>query len=184
MPPADNWRAPTETQREPEMQANMEGLRNKAASLLRDYVTDRRRTAVRRGVRYDARLPFDVSIHDAGKPSDHIRRSTTKRAASLAGRTRDVGENDLTLVVPSIRIGGDYLTLEDNRLRIELALPGGPVELVAAPARFEQLAGDEGYLVGVRILEMSDDDRRLYTEHLRTLTPTDRRRDAYRLSEA
>jgi len=161
----------------------MEGLRNKAAALLRDYVTDRRRTAVRRGVRYDARLPFDVSIHDAGKISDR-RRSTAKRAISLAGRTRDVSENDLTLVVPSIRIGGDYLTLEDNRLRITLALPSGSIELIAAPARFEQLAGDEGYLVGVRILEMSDDDRKLYAEHLRTLTPADRRRDSYRLSEA
>lgn len=160
----------------------MEGLRNKAASLLRDYVTDRRRTTVRRGVRYEARLPFDVSIHSAGKISDHS--GTAKRAASLAGRTRDIGEGDLTLVVPSIRIGGEYLTLEDNRLRITLALPSGPVEIAAAPARFEQLAGDEGYLVGVRILEMSDDDRARYTEHLRTLTPADRRRDAYRLSEA
>ena len=47
----------------------MEGLRNKAATLLRDYVTDRRRTAVRRSVRYEARLPFDVSIHNAGKIS-------------------------------------------------------------------------------------------------------------------
>jgi len=168
--------------RETEMQTNMEGLKNKAAALLRDYVTDRRRTAVRRGVRYEARLPFDVSIHNTGKLGD--KRSTAKPAASLAGRTRDLGEGGLTLVVPSIRIGGDYLTLENNRLRIALALPSGPVELVATPARFEQLAGDEGYLVGVRILEMSDDDRRLYAEHLRTLTPADRRRDAYRLSEA
>jgi hypothetical protein len=90
----------------------------------------------------------------------------------------------LTLVVPSIRVGGDYLTLEENRLKIVLALPSGPVELLCSPVRFEQLAGDEGYLVGVRILEMSDDERRLYAEHLRTLTPADRRRDSYRLSEA
>lgn len=159
----------------------MEGLRNKAASLLRDYVTDRRR-AERRGMRYEARLSFDVSIHHAGKMSGHSK--TPNRAASLAGRTRDIGEGDLTLVVPSIRLGGDYLTLEDNRLKITLALPSGSVELVAAPVRFEQLAGDEGYLVGVRVLEMSDDDRRLYAEHLRTLTPADRRRDTYRLSEA
>jgi hypothetical protein len=161
----------------------MQGLKNKAASLLRDYVTDRRRTAVRSSVRYEARLPFDVSIHNAGK-SGGQRRSTSKRVTSLAGRTRDVGENDLTLVVPSIRVGGDYLTLEENRLKIVLALPSGPVELLCSPVRFEQLAGDEGYLVGVRILEMSDDERRLYAEHLRTLTPADRRRDSYRLSEA
>ncbi|MCA1555843.1 MAG: hypothetical protein LC747_04050 [Acidobacteria bacterium] len=159
----------------------MAGLRNKAVSLLRDYVTDRRRTA-RRDVRYEARLSFDVSVHRAGKISD--RPGTARRTASLAGRTRDISEGDLTLVVLSIRIGGDYLTLEDNQLRITLALPSGPVELIVAPVRFEELAGDEGYLVGVRILEMSDNDRRLYAEHLRTLTPADRRRDTYRLSEA
>lgn len=160
----------------------MEGLRNKAAAFLRDYVTDRRRTA-RRDVRYEARLSLDVFVHHGGKLSAS-RRNTARREDSLAGRTRDISEGDLTLVVPSIRIGGDYLTLEDNKLRIVLALPSGPVELVVAPVRFEQLAGDEGYLVGVRVLEMSDDDHRLYAEHLRTLTPADRRRDTYRLSEA
>lgn len=160
----------------------MEGLKNKAAGLLRDYVTDRRRTAARRGVRYEARLAFDVSVQDAGRSSD--RRRHSPGTATLAGRTRDIGEADLTLVVPSIRIGGEYLTLEENRLRITLALPSGAVEIIAAPARFEQLADAAGYLVGVRILEMSDDDRACYAEYLRTLTPADRRRDSYRLSEA
>jgi hypothetical protein len=154
--------------------ASMEGLRNKASSLLREYVTERRNTR-RRGARYSARIPFQVSVAGA------------KRDASLAGHTRDLGEDDLNLLVPSIRIGGDYITLKDNKLSVRLELPSGVVSLLAVPARFEQLDGEgagEGYLVGVRIEEMSAPDRELYLQHLRTRPQADRRRDSYRLSEA
>ncbi|HZG52129.1 MAG TPA: PilZ domain-containing protein [Pyrinomonadaceae bacterium] len=150
----------------------MEGLRNKASALLREYVTERR-SAHRRNARYAARIPFNVSVAGA------------KPAAALAGRTRDLGESGLNLVVPSIRIGGDYITLKENKLSVALELPGGTVSLIATAARFEQLAAEgEGYLVGVRIEEMSDDDRERYVAHLRTLPQADRRRDTLHLREA
>jgi hypothetical protein len=161
----------------------MEGFRNKASTLLRDYVTERR-SARRRSARYAARIPFNVSVADP-KPGGAA--SAAKPAASLAGRTRDLGEGDLNLVVPSIRIGSDYITLKENRLSIRLDLPGGAVSLIATAARFEQLEGEgggEGFLVGVRIEEMSDDDRERYEAHLRTLPQADRRRDALHLREA
>ena len=161
----------------------MEGLRNKASSLLRDYVTERR-SARRRGARYSARIPFNVSI--AGTERSKAA-AGIKPATSLAGRTRDLGEADLNLVVPSTRIGGDYITLKENKLSITLELPGGAVSLLAAPARFEQLEGEgagEGYLVGVRIVDMSASDRERYVAHLRTLPQADRRRDALHLREA
>ncbi|HJR09354.1 MAG TPA: hypothetical protein VJ842_18990 [Pyrinomonadaceae bacterium] len=157
----------------------MEGLRNKASALLREYVTERRSTR-RRSARYSARIPFNVSVVDP-------KRVGAKPAASLAGRTRDLGEGDLNLVVPSIRIGGDYITLKENKLLVTLELPSGTVSLIAAPARFEQLDGEdagEGYLVGVRIEEMSAPERERYLEHLRTLPQADRRRDTLHLSEA
>jgi len=160
----------------------VDGLKQKAATLLREYITDRRRTP-RRGARYASRLPFSVSVLEARR-GDTAR---TERLPSLAGRTRDLGEADLTLIVPSIRIGGEYITLEDNQLRLTLTLPSGAIHLLAAPIRFEQLAGDragDGYLVGVRIVEMSEDDRALYLEHLRTLPHADRRTDNYHLREA
>ncbi|HZH89126.1 MAG TPA: hypothetical protein VEX70_00765 [Pyrinomonadaceae bacterium] len=161
----------------------MEGLKNKASALLRDYVTERR-NARRRGARYSARIPFKVSV--AG--SKHGGATTAaKPAATLTGRTRDLGEGDLNLVVPSIRIGGDYITLKENKLSVTLELPSGAVTLIATAARFEQLDGEsagEGYLVGVRIEEMSDDDRERYVAHLRTLPHADRRRDALHLREA
>ena len=160
----------------------MEGLRDKASSLLREYVTERR--SARCGdARYAARIPFNVSIADPKRGGA----ASVKPAASLAGRTRDLGEGDLNLIVPSTRIGGDYITLKENKLSITLELPSGAVNLIATPARFEQLDGEgggEGYLVGVRIEEMSDDDRELYLAHLRTLPQADRRRDRLHLREA
>jgi hypothetical protein len=160
----------------------MEGLKNKASALLRDYVTERR-NARRRGARYSARIPFKVSV--AG--SKHGGATAAKPAATLAGRTRDLGEGDLNLIVPSIRIGGDYITLKENKLSVTLELPSGAVTLIATAARFEQLDGEsagEGFLVGVRIEEISDDDRERYVAHLRTLPHADRRRDALHLREA
>lgn len=160
----------------------MAGLRNKASSLLRDYVTERR-SARRRSARYAARIPFSVSV--AGSKRDGA--SVAKPAASLTGRTRDLGEHDLNLVVPSIRIGGDYITLKENKLSITLELPGGAISLIATAARFEQLGAESagaGHLVGVRIEEMSDDDRERYIAHLRTLPQADRRRDTLHLREA
>jgi hypothetical protein len=165
----------------------MEGLRNKASALLRDYVTERR-SARRRSPRYAARIPFNVSVSDPKRgTSGGGAAAAGKPAPSLAGRTRDLGEGDLNLVVPSIRIGGDYITLKENRLSITLELPGGAVSLIATAARFEQLDGEgggEGFLVGVRIEEMSDDDRERYAAHLLTLPHADRRRDALHLREA
>ena len=162
----------------------MEGFRNKASTLLRDYVTERR-NARRRNARFAARIPFNVSVVAAKREGGAS--ASLKPPASLAGRTRDLGEHDLNLVVPAIRIGSDYLTLKENKLSVALELPGGAVTLIVTPARFEQLEREgagEGYLVGVRIEEMSDDDRARYTAHLRTLPQADRRRDALHLREA
>lgn len=161
----------------------MEGLRNKASSLLREYVTERRSTR-RRSARYAARIPFNVSVADAKHGGAA---NNAKPAASLAGTTRDLGEGDLNLVVSSTRIGSDYITLKDNKLLITLELPSGTVSLIAIPARFEQLSGEgtgEDYLVGVRIEEMSAPDRERYLHHLRTRPQADRRKDALHLREA
>ena len=158
----------------------MEGLRNKASTLLREYVTERRSTR-RRGARYAARIPFQVYVA-AAKPGGA---AGAKPAQTLAGHTRDMGENDLNLIVPTTRIGSDYITLKDNKLSITLELPSGTVTLIAVPARFEQLNGEgAGYLVGVRIEEMSVTNRELYRQHLRTRPQADRRRDTLHLSEA
>jgi hypothetical protein len=107
----------------------VDDLKQKAATLLREYITDRRRTP-RRTPRYASRLSFSVCVLEAGQGNA----TQAARRPSLAGRTRDLGEADLTLIVPSIRIGGEYITLEDNRLLITLTLR--PAQSVCSPRQF------------------------------------------------
>jgi hypothetical protein len=97
---------------------------------------------------------------------------------SLEGQTRDISHKGLTLLLPSSRIRSVYLTVSDIYLGISLELPGGPVRMVATPARFEQLATKEaglGYLLGVRVIKMEKEDSESYMAYLGTLETTDRR---------
>jgi hypothetical protein len=77
-----------------------------------------------------------------------------------------------------MRVGDRYLTDAAGYLAVRVETPSGPVCLLASPARFEHLTeGDEGYgyLLGVRIVKMSDSDRDTYQSYLKTLAPSDRR---------
>jgi hypothetical protein len=71
----------------------------------------------------------------------------------------DVSTTGLALVVPAIRIGEHYLAGADRKLHVKLELPSGPVEIKVAAVRYESLEDDTGYLIGARILELSDTDR-------------------------
>ena len=138
---------------------------------LRKYVGDRRRSP-RRGARFAARLPLSVSPLGEAEGFDPSQRS------SLSGLTRDLSARGLTLLLPAMRIGSRYLTDAAGYLAVKVEMPSGPVCLLASPARFEHLPeGDEGYgyLLGVRIVRMSDSDRATYHSYLRTLAPSDRR---------
>ena len=62
---------------------------------------------------------------------------------------------------------------------VRLELPAGEVCLLAKAVRFEHKpveGGGSGYLLGLRILKVDEDDFALYTGYLKTLTPLDRRR--------
>ena len=77
----------------------------------------------------------------------------------LDGHTLDVSVTGLALVVPAIRIGEHYLAGADRKLHIKLELPSGPVEMTVGTVRYESLEDESGYLIGARILEMSDTDK-------------------------
>jgi len=151
----------------------MPTLINSLAGRLRELVGDRRR-APRRGARAHARLPFTVVLLDAQEvaPKDFT------GGRSLAGHTRDLSETGLTLLLPVVRIGDGYLTDSERYLGIRLALPGGPISMLAASVRFEHLDMLEsgyGYLVGVRVVRMREDERASYFAYLRTLAAAERR---------
>lgn len=151
----------------------MGGVRRLVGALayLRKYVGDRRRSP-RRGARFAARLPLTVTPLGEGEEFDPGART------SIIGSTRDLSARGLTLLLPGIRVGSRYLTDTEGYLGLKVATPSGAVCILAAPARFEQLAAaEEGYgcLLGVRIIKMSDGDRAAYLSYLKTLAPQERR---------
>jgi hypothetical protein len=140
----------------------MPELMRSIANRLREMVGNRRRAP-----RHPARIVAVVSLAGA-KTSTR----TPSNLPTIAGHTRDISVTGLALIFPAIRIGGRYLTGEDQLLHVTLKLPTGAVQLQAAPVRYEHLdEGDDdtGYLIGVSIKEMSDRDRTLFTEYLRTM---------------
>lgn len=141
---------------------------------LREYVGDRRRSP-RRGARFAARVPAVVSLLEAGAEFGPV----ASGLASVEGETRDLGTSGLTVIVSHVRVSGQYLTVAEQRLGVRLELPAGNVSLVARAVRFEHPAegvGESGYLLGLRILKVREEDSALYVGFLRTLAPTERRR--------
>ena len=118
-------------------------------SRLRRFIGNRRGSR-----RVRARLTFTLSLSDPRVSSNGARRLPT-----LDGHTLDVSTTGLALIVPAIRIGEHYLAGADRKLHVKLELPSGPVEMKVATVRYESLEDDTGYLIGARILEMSDTER-------------------------
>lgn len=131
---------------------------------LRRYMTERRR-ALRRGARFEARLPFIITLLGTAKDPA----ASLPDALALVGHTRDLSETGLTLLLPSVRIGDAYLTDGGSYLGVKLQLPSGPVAMLTVSVRFEQLPQKEdecGYLLAVRIIKMQDGERERYLAYL------------------
>ncbi len=127
----------------------MSELPRRIVSRLRRFIGNRRRSK-----RVRARLTFTLSLSDP-----RVNSNGARRLPSLDGHTLDVSSTGLALIVPAIRIGEHYLAGADRKLHLKLELPSGPVEMKVASVRYESLEDDSGYLIGARILEMSDTDR-------------------------
>ena len=132
------------------------------ATRLREYFGNRRRSP-----RFRVRVNVKVSPSEGRKkPTDGGRPSTT-----IGGYTRDISAKGLALITPAIRVGDIYLS-GGRTLEILIEIPGGPVVAYAVAVRYEKLDLEEeenGYLVGVKITEMSDGDRMRWAEYLSTL---------------
>ena len=94
----------------------------------------------------------------------------TRHAIKVNGHTRNISETGLGLVVPAIRKGDHHLAARNRRLLIVLELPTGPIRVQAAPVRYERLRSNTGYLVGARIISMSDGDRLRFLRYLQRLS--------------
>lgn len=119
---------------------------------LRQFVGHRRHSTRQR-----VRLDFSLSLSAAAQGLNG-----TRRISSLDGHTLDISANGLALIVPQITLAEHHLVGENRTLNVKLQLPDGPVEVVAAPVRYERLEEDQtetGYLIAVKIVSMPDDDR-------------------------
>ena len=130
---------------------------------LRGVVGDRRRAP-----RYEARLFFSVSVLGGEEGSDGVRPPRT-----LVGRTRNLSESGLALIVPSLSLGAASLDAKDSTLRVMLDLPSGKkIEIHVTPVRSQRLGEKDegsGYFIGVLITHMGDEERALYNGILRGL---------------
>lgn len=140
----------------------MSELPRRIVSHLRRFIGNRRRSR-----RVRARLSFTLSLSDPKVPTNGARRLPT-----LDGYTLDVSSTGLALIVPAIRIGEHYLAGNDRRLYIKLELPNGPLEMKVATVRYESLEDESGYLIGARIIEMSDSARASFEKYVSKLTGT------------
>ena len=134
----------------------MSELPRRIVSQLRRFIGNRRRSR-----RVRARLSFTLSLSDQRVSSNGSRRLPT-----LDGHTLDVSVTGLALIVPAIRIGEHYLAGADRKLHVKLELPSGPIEMKVVTVRYENLEDGSGYLIGARILEMSDMDRATFQKYV------------------
>jgi hypothetical protein len=138
----------------------MSELPRRIVSHLRRFIGNRRHSR-----RVCARLSFTLSLSDPKTNTNGSRRLPT-----LNGHTLDVSSTGLALVVPAFRIGELYLAGSDRRLYIKLELPSGPVELKVVAVRYESLEDESGYLIGARIVEMSNPDHASFEKYVSKLT--------------
>ncbi|HKZ02252.1 MAG TPA: PilZ domain-containing protein [Pyrinomonadaceae bacterium] len=131
-------------------------------SQLRRFIGNRRNVR-----RREVRLPFSMSVADR-----RIRPNGARGVPTISGHTLDVSATGLALNVPAIRIEEHYLVGESRRLQLNLELPDGPVRMQVAPVRYESLEehqSETGYAIGVRITEMSEQDRMHFNEYIKHL---------------
>ncbi|HJU93415.1 MAG TPA: PilZ domain-containing protein [Pyrinomonadaceae bacterium] len=134
----------------------MSELPRRIVSHLRRFIGNRRASR-----RVRTRLSFTLSLSDP-----RVNSNGSRRLPKLDGYTLDVSTTGLALIVPAIRIGEHYLAGADRKLHLKLELPTEPVEMKVASVRYEGLEDDSGYLIGARILEMSDTDRASFEKYV------------------
>ena len=134
----------------------MSELPRRIVSHLRRFIGNRRHSK-----RVRARLSFTLSL-----TNPRMGANGSRRLPGLNGHTLDVSSTGVALVVPAIRIGEHYLAGSERRLYIKLELPSGPVEMKVVAVRYESLEDESGYLIGARIVEMSDSDRASFEKYV------------------
>ncbi len=90
---------------------------------------------------------------------------------STIGETKDLSKTGLSFIVSSIRVNEYYIVGEGRILNAEVSLPGGKVKMRLEGERYEQISSQHlsinEYMVGVKIIGMSVEDKATYEEFLK-----------------
>ncbi len=108
-----------------------------------------RRVFRRRAVQLEVKIRF--------KPAASFTKTGETERLALMGRTRDISETGMALLVSARNIDR-YLTRKENGFDVELTLPEGAVVLQASPVYFKKVSagGVATYLIGCRFTTVQD----------------------------
>ena len=137
----------------------MAELARSLVSQLRRFVGDRRHAT-----RKKTRLTFSLSL--AGPA---VKLNGSRQSASLKGHTLDVSMKGIALIVPAILLGEHHLIGENRKIKVQLELPNGAVEMQVVPIRYESLEEhktETGYLIGAKIVAMDEADQERFTTYV------------------
>jgi hypothetical protein len=114
--------------------------------------------------RHRMRLPLTVSI---------LRFKTAAVCVpcspAIPGYLRDISKTGISLVVPTIRFGDCSLVSGTYPLGIMVELPNRAISVQVIPVRYDLLSAGRGqarYLIGARIMQITDSDRTRLSQHL------------------
>jgi len=121
-----------------------------------------RRTFRRRAVQVEVRIRF--------KPAASFTKTGDTERLALIGRTRDISETGMALLVSAKNIDR-YLTRKENGFDVELRLPEGAVALQASPVYFKKApaGGSATYLIGCRFTTSQEQQLARLINFLRSL---------------
>jgi c-di-GMP-binding flagellar brake protein YcgR len=121
-----------------------------------------RRVFRRRAAQLEVKIRF--------KPAASFTKTGDTERLALMGRTRDISETGMALLVSARNIDR-YLTQKENGFDVELGLPDGLVVLQASPVYFKKAAasGVATYLIGCRFTDVPEMQLHRLSTFLRSL---------------
>ena len=132
--------------------------------------------------RYNYQIPINISF-EASQNTGKKNSATTY--LSVRGETKDLSSSGIAFIVPSIRLREYYLVGENRTLDAELTLPDGKIKMQIVGHRYEQLsdehASTNSYMIGASIIEITDDERKIYEDFLSSGGKTQIRAGALKL---
>lgn len=137
--------------------------------MIRKWTSRFRKSIDKRAVsrRREINMPITITF-EPDKNTGSLQKPISE--LSIRGETRDLSDSGIGFVVSSIRINEFYLVGEGRLLNAEIGLPGGKVKMQLVGQRYKQVGqhvSASEYLVGAKIMKMTDGDRKIYTEFLK-----------------